>query len=233
MRLPSKQPPVLVAFMRPLAEQKILVNASANAPHIVLIEGSPRRGGNTENLGKLATMQLERENARLSLFSVARQSFLPCTACNACLQTGECNISDTSDEMSRLYTALDACDGLLWITPVFFASVPAQLKMLIDRFQRFYGRRLLYGKPDALRRPAAAFIIGAGGDPFGTQAAEITLKSASQMAEFTLAEPLRIMGPDAPNDILTSAYASARKSAVQAVTSLFDAAALYYAQRSA
>lgn len=117
--------------------------------------------------------------------------------------------------MPKLYEALDACDALLWITPLYFAGVPAQLKCLIDRFQPYYGRRLLYGRPAAsYRRQAAAIILGAGGDPFGADAAALTLRSASQMAEFRLLQPLVISGADAPGDILSARFATQRMQAL-------------------
>jgi multimeric flavodoxin WrbA len=126
--------------------------------------------------------------------------------------------------MPELYEALDSSEALLWVTPLFFASIPAQLKAVIDRFQVYYGRRLLRGKPAAPRRPAAAVIIGGGGDPFGAGAAIITLRSASQMAEFSLSEPLVITGPDAPGDIATPRFASQRDGALALVDTLRERA---------
>jgi len=181
---------------------------------IVLIEGSPRRGGNTAQLAGLLAEHLQESGADVARISVAERYFEPCNGCNACLKTGECVIDDERDAMPAIYQELENCDGLLWMTPLYFAGVPAQLKALIDRLQVYYGRRLLRGKPTTPRRPAAAVILGAGGDPFGAQAAILTLRSASQMAEFTLADPLVITGTEEPGDISAERFASERAAAL-------------------
>jgi len=123
-------------------------------------------------------------------------------------------LDNEHDAMPALSVALDSCDALLWVTPLYFAGVPAQLKGLIDRLQVYYGRRLLHGKPTAARRPAAAVILRAGGDPFGAEAAILTLRSASQMAEFTLPEPLVISGIDKPGDLMSASLVSEHAKAL-------------------
>ncbi|MCL2331996.1 MAG: flavodoxin family protein [Actinomycetia bacterium] len=192
--------------------------------NVVLVEGSPRRGGNTASMGALLARRLRAGAAEVTRFSVAEQYFAPCEGCNACLTTGDCALRSGRDYMPGFYAALDSCDALLWVTPVYFAGLPAQLKALIDRFQVYYGRRLLRGKPVAPRRPAAAIIIGAGGDPFGAKAAVSILRSASQMAEFTLANPLVIFGPDAPGDIDDERFAEDRVAARLLVEALRERA---------
>ena len=198
--------------------------------NIALIEGSPRRDGNTAQLARLLTQRLQEEAApgsdaaTVTRISVAEQHFAPCTGCNACLRTGECTLHEDHDATPAAYAAIDACDALLWVTPLYFASVPAQLKSLIDRFQVYYGRRLRRGKPTAPRRPAAAVILGAGGDPFGAEAAVLTLRSASQMAEFTLTDPLVVLGPDASGDIFSERFAPERAAALATVDALRERA---------
>ncbi|MCL2324803.1 MAG: flavodoxin family protein, partial [Actinomycetia bacterium] len=113
--------------------------------NLTLIEGSPRRGGNTATLAVSLARQLQRSGSAVQRFSVAEQHFAPCTGCNACLDTGECVQRSEGDATGELYAALDTCDALLWVTPLYFAGVPAQLKALIDRFQIYYGRRLADG----------------------------------------------------------------------------------------
>jgi len=192
--------------------------------NVTLIEGSPRKGGNTASMAELLTRHLRSASAQVTRFSVAEQYFAPCTGCNVCLKTGECVLSSEGDAMPELYDALDACDGLLWVTPVYFAGLPAQLKCLVDRLQAYYGRRLLHGRPAESRRPAAAVVIGAGGDPFGAQAAVIELRSASQMAEFTLTDPLVIIGPDVAGDIDDERFAEERLAARLLVSALQERA---------
>jgi multimeric flavodoxin WrbA len=112
----------------------------------------------------------------------------------------------------------------MWITPVFFGSVPGPLKSVIDRFQLFWARRQ---RGEALefvrRRPASALIIGAGGDPFGVDGVVIPLTSASNIAEFTLAEPTVLLGIDEPGAILHPDHADERARAHEAVAAFVEA----------
>ena len=192
--------------------------------NVALIEGSPRHGGNTTQLASLLAERLCKSGAKAARFSVAEQLFAPCTGCNACLETGECILHEEHDAMPVLYKVLDSCDALLWVTPVYFAGVPAQFKGLIDRLQIYYGRRLLHGKPTMPRRPAAAVILGAGGDPFGVGGVISTLRSASQMAEFALADPLVILGVDTPSDIMNTRRADERAAALTLTDTLVERA---------
>jgi multimeric flavodoxin WrbA len=54
----------------------------------------------------------------------------PCDGCEACHQTGECRIQD---DMQEVYKKLLAADGIILGSPVYFWSVSAQAKTLMDR----------------------------------------------------------------------------------------------------
>lgn len=62
----------------------------------------------------------------------ARLKAKPCIACGGCDKTGQCVVMD---EMQEVYTKVRQAEILLIGSPVFFASVSAQLKAVIDRFQ--------------------------------------------------------------------------------------------------
>ena len=94
---------------------------------------------------------------------------LPCRGCNACSKTGRCV---QRDEMDDIYAELDAADAIVVATPVFFATVPAVLKLIIDRCQPYWARRYVLGEPErSPKRPGAILVVGGGGDPFGTTCA--------------------------------------------------------------
>ena len=181
--------------------------------NITLIEGSPRRGGNTAQMAQMLADHLWESDTDTVQISVAEHPVAPCTGCNLCMKTGDCVLSVDHDTMLATSKALDSCDALLWVSPLYFASVPSQLKALIDRFQIYYARRLLHGQSVGTKRPAAAVLLGAGGDPFGSQSATLTLRSASQMAGFSLTDPLVISGPEAPGDIASARFAFERAAA--------------------
>jgi multimeric flavodoxin WrbA len=67
----------------------------------------------------------------------------PCDGCLACRKTGECHIKD---DMDKVYEQLLKADGMIWATPVYFDSVTAQAKTVIDRTYVFVGNSQLADK---------------------------------------------------------------------------------------
>ena len=91
---------------------------------------SPRREGNTEILVGEALDGARGEGAEVELFSVSGKEINPCDGCQTCLKTGECHIKD---DMQDLYNKLLGADGIIFATPVYFYSMTAQAKAIIDR----------------------------------------------------------------------------------------------------
>ena len=91
---------------------------------------SPRRQGNTEILLDEVLQGAKHEGAEGELYSVADKDIKPCDGCRACNETGECRIKD---DMQSLYSKLLEADGIVFGTPVYFHSMTAQAKTVIDR----------------------------------------------------------------------------------------------------
>ena len=95
------------------------------------ISCSPREGGNTEILIREALSEARKAGAEDTEFlSLAGKKMSPCEACGACLKTGNCRIED---DMQAIYPSLIQADGIIIGTPVYFWTVSAQAKILIDR----------------------------------------------------------------------------------------------------
>ena len=91
---------------------------------------SPRLGGNTEILVKAALEGASREGADVELLSVSGKEIKPCDHCGACYQRGVCHIKD---DMEKIYEQLLEADGIILGSPVYFWSVSAQAKLVMDR----------------------------------------------------------------------------------------------------
>ena len=95
------------------------------------ISCSPRKGGNTEVLIREALSGARKAGAEDTEFlSLAGKNMSPCMACGACLKTGNCGIED---DMQAIYPRLIQAEGIIIGTPVYFWTVSAQAKILIDR----------------------------------------------------------------------------------------------------
>ena len=104
------------------------------------IAGSARRGGNTERLLERALAGAEEAGATIEKVVLLDLGLNPCI----CLQTEDClpeGICSVQDDMQSLYPKLLECDLLFVASPIFFRSVPAQLKAMIDRCQALWVRK--------------------------------------------------------------------------------------------
>lgn len=104
---------------------------------ILIIEASPRKRGNSD----LLTDELIRgasENGCLTEKVYLRDlKIRPCMACYACRANGKCVIKN--DAESVLEKMMDS-DVIVLASPVYFYSMSAQLKTLIDRTLPVYTR---------------------------------------------------------------------------------------------
>ena len=107
---------------------------------------SPRLHGNTEILMQEALKSAEEAGADIEMFTLAGKVVYPCDACDSCLKTGKCKIED---DMEPLYDKMLEADGIIFGSPVYFWSVTAQAKIVIDRTRAFILKRSLRNKVGA------------------------------------------------------------------------------------
>jgi multimeric flavodoxin WrbA len=91
---------------------------------------SPRSGGNTEILTRKALESAKTEGAEVEMWSIIGKDVKPCDHCGSCVKTGQCHIKD---DVQALYPKLIEADGIILGSPVYFWSVTAQTKLVIDR----------------------------------------------------------------------------------------------------
>lgn len=97
---------------------------------VLILSGSPRKNGNSDILcDEFMKGALESGN-EVEKIRVAEKKIGYCRACYACRGTSVCAIKD--DMADVLQKMIDA-DVLVLASPVYFYSIDAQLKALIDR----------------------------------------------------------------------------------------------------
>ena len=104
---------------------------------------SSRKEGNAEALVREALLGAAEKGADTDLISFANLSIDPCTGCGSCTKTGECVVDD---DMKNVYPKLLSADGIIIGTPVYFWTVTAQAKLLMDRTYSLHHDRKLRGK---------------------------------------------------------------------------------------
>ncbi len=137
------------------------------------ISTSPRIRGNSDLLLREALAGAESAGAQVEYINLRSYSIGPCIECNACLTTGDCIVRD--DYPTMLEKMLDA-DRLVFATPVFFMSVCAQAKNLIDRGQCFWARKYVLKRESLTAgRDRRAMVIAVGGSKSKKQFENIRL----------------------------------------------------------
>ena len=112
---------------------------TANTAQKVLgIYGSPRKGGNTDFLLDATLNGAEAAGATVQRIYLRDLDFVPCQNCGFCSTKGACRIKD---DMVGVYQALDSSDVILLAAPVYFCSMSAQAKAMIDRCQPYWARK--------------------------------------------------------------------------------------------
>ena len=141
------------------------------------ISTSPRIRGNSDLLLRQALAGAESVGAKVEYVHLADYKIGPCIECNACYETGRCALQD--DYQQLLQKILDV-DRLIFATPVFFMTVCAQAKMLIDRGQCLWAEKyVLKKKTFASERDRRAMVIAVGGSRSKKQFESIRLTMMS------------------------------------------------------
>ena len=101
------------------------------AKKVLILSGSPRKGGNSDTLcDQFMKGALETGNEVEKIW-VQGKKVAPCLACYYCKNhAGECVIKD---DMKEILDKMLAADVLVLSSPVYFYSISAQLKAVIDR----------------------------------------------------------------------------------------------------
>jgi multimeric flavodoxin WrbA len=110
---------------------------------ILGIVGSPRKNGNTEILMKEALRVARDAGCETEMFLMSEKQVAPCDACGTCFEVGSCVVQD---DMQELYELMERSEGIIIGSPVYFGSVSAQTKAIMDRMFALLGRRALKDK---------------------------------------------------------------------------------------
>ena len=97
---------------------------------ILAISASPRRGGNSDVLCDEFLKGAAENGHETRKIRLAEKNIAPCAACYGCAETHVCV---RRDDMAEVLAALKAADGIVLASPVYFYSVCASMKTMIDR----------------------------------------------------------------------------------------------------
>ena len=121
---------------------------------ILILNGSPHAAGTTSVLRKAFEEKALARGCQVTTFHTAKEDLHPCLGCDHCRTTNsDCVYKDSMEKLNPL---LLEADCVVFVTPLYYFGMSAQIKMAIDRF---------YANNTTLREiPKKAMLIAACGD---------------------------------------------------------------------
>lgn len=98
---------------------------------IAVLKGSPNINGSSNLLAKNFIKGAEESGHEIIEIDAANSNIQPCTGCINCGYEGPCILND---DMNMFREQILKSDMLVFVTPLYYYGMSAQLKTLIDRF---------------------------------------------------------------------------------------------------
>ena len=106
--------------------------------NILVLTGSPRRNGNSDRMADAFIIGAQSVGHEVIKFETARKDISGCKACKTCWSKGKpCSFQDDFEELAPL---LEAADVIVFSTPLYWFSFPAQIKVAIDKMYAYTGK---------------------------------------------------------------------------------------------
>ncbi|MGO8678631.1 MAG: flavodoxin family protein [Limisphaerales bacterium] len=99
----------------------------------IAINGSPRKGGNTELLLRRVLKPLEAAGWETEFVQIGGTPIRGCRACYACFKTKNSRCGQKDDSFAECMEKMVASDAIILGSPTYFSDVSSEMKALIDR----------------------------------------------------------------------------------------------------
>jgi multimeric flavodoxin WrbA len=170
---------------------------------IVAVYGSPRRRGNTALLLQRAVQGARETGAEVEEVILRDMKMSPCLEIYACKKTGRCAIQD---DFQNLYDLFHSCRGLILATPIFFYTVSAHTKIMMDRCQSLWVKKYWIDKvpfgQGRLKRKGLFISVGATQGKRLFDGVLLTVKYFFDVLDMELSHKLLYRGLDFEGDVL-------------------------------
>lgn len=123
----------------------------------LILFGSARKKGHTMSMVKLLTEQLAGKSEVELIDCYRLKNISPCMDCRRCWEVKECAIHDDMDD---IYKKLEEADSIIMAAPSYFHSVPAPMKLVLDRCQVYWAKAVRRDMTDQKQRTGAILLTG-------------------------------------------------------------------------
>jgi multimeric flavodoxin WrbA len=163
---------------------------------VAVFNGSPRKGGNIETLLGEALKAIEDSGHEVVRFDLNEMHIRPCQDCGGCEGTGECV---QKDDMAMVRDAIRRSERFILASPIFFFSLSAQTKAMIDRCQAFWCEKYLLKRPipeGANKRKGLLLLVGGMKKEIGIECGGATAKAFFRTISVQEHETVGFLGID-------------------------------------
>jgi multimeric flavodoxin WrbA len=128
--------------------------------YILGINGSPRVGGNSDILLERVLGAAKDKGAKTEKIILNKLNFSGCQECSDMPDDGSCKIND---DMQSVYKKIAEADVIILAVPIFFGSLSAQAKKMIDRFQCSWRAKYMLKRETAFDKKKRGVFISTEG----------------------------------------------------------------------
>ncbi len=147
----------------------------------VILNGSPRKGGDTAALLAELKKHLSGEIFEIRAFE---ENIPPCVDCRACKSLGSCV---KKDKLQELLPLLEECDYILIASPIWMETLTPPLLSIASRLQPYF-----YRPNKAPAKKGSILLVGGGSG--GAESAERTARLMLKQLNATEVFPLILSG---------------------------------------
>ena len=161
---------------------------------IVVITGSPRKDGNRFAMTDSFIKAAEEMGHTITRFDAAMMKIGGCHACNSCFKSGKACIFD--DDFNTIAPVILEADTIVFTMPVYWYSIPAQVKGVIDRLYS-----LLIGGKDIAGKDCALIACCEESDLSVLDGVRIPIERTAALLNWNMVGEVLIPGVLNPHDI--------------------------------
>lgn len=159
---------------------------------VVMITGSPHKNGTSARLAEEFCKGAQEAGHEVYRFDAAFRKVHPCIACEHCHNTDKgCVFQDAMEELNP---QLLSADAVIFVSPIYYYGMTAQIKTVIDRF---------YANDEALHGPKKTALLLAFADEEmeSAEGAIMSFRGMTGFLEWENMGELAALGCTTPEDI--------------------------------
>lgn len=143
----------------------------------LILNSSPKKNGHTSQVIDLYRQKIISDCEVVNLHSL---NIKPCIDCSWCFKNKGCSISD---DMDKIYEAIESSDTIVLAAPLYFNGLPGTIKNVIDRCHTYWSSKFIRKDFDTIfpKKKTGILIMTSGVEPQnGFAAPELIAKTFFQ-----------------------------------------------------